>query len=90
MTTTITARPHDGWRSRTLWLALGSLIVPLAIGTGLLFVDDPAILSGEQWIGLVEWLVLTVPTTYGLANVGQRFASRGIPPLQEAPRDAGE
>lgn len=67
------AKSHDGWKSRTLWVAAVAFLLPFAVVTFMVFWGKA---EASLWADVVKWLGTTVPTTYGLANVGQRLAAR--------------
>lgn len=65
---------HDGYKSRVLAVAASAFLLPFLFGSVALALGW---LDSAQWVDMVKWLGTTVPTTYGLANVGQRLAARG-------------
>jgi hypothetical protein len=64
---------HDGMKSRKFILAAAAFLIPFGVATAAMFMGS---MSADQWIELTKHLGTTVPGLYGLANVGEYFATR--------------
>lgn len=62
---------RDGFASRVFLMASSSFVAAFAALCAALWTGK---VDGAQFVEAVQWLVTSVGTTYGLANVGQRLA----------------
>jgi len=71
---------RDGFASRVFLVASGSFAAAFAAFCAALWTGK---IDGAVFVEAVKWLVTSVGTTYGLANVGQRIAaSLGLKAMQ--------
>lgn len=68
------AATHDGWRSRKVWLASGSLVTLWTTATlGWLALDK---MDAAQWTAFCQWVVPMILAVYSGANVVEKLQGR--------------